>query len=380
MDRSFAARLTRPFGAPARRRPTAGGRGAGTGRARTAPARAPLGGLLGTGRVRLAALSHRRRMRVALVSALVALPLLAGGWLLLRDSPLVTVQHVRVSGVHGPEAGAIEAALAGAAHHMSTLDVKPGALRAAVAPFRVVREVRAVPSFPHGLSIHVVEQPPVAALTVAGSRTAVAADGVVLGPALLSSALPTVAASAEPAVGERVKGSGLLASLSVLGAAPAPLARLLTRVYTGPKGLTVAMSNGLLAFFGDATRPHAKWLSLARVLADPSSAGAAYVDVRMPERPAAGFPAGVTPPTASSSEGSAGAGEHTSTTESTVGALAAGLNAGGGASTTSTPSTPSAAESSTSAPGQSEASTTTHGQAGSQSSHGSSEPEGEPGG
>ena len=34
------------------------------------------------------------------------------------------------------------------------------------------------------------------------------------------------------------------------------------------------MHSGLLAYFGDATRPHAKWLSLARVLADPGAAGA----------------------------------------------------------------------------------------------------------
>ena len=58
----------------------------------------------------------------------------------------------------------------------------------------------------------------------------------------------------------------------------------------------MALRGGLLAYFGDATLPHAKWLSLARVLADPSSAGASYVDVRLPERPAAGFAAGVTAP------------------------------------------------------------------------------------
>ncbi len=52
---------------------------------------------------------------------------------------------------------------------MSTLDVTPGALRAAVAPFPVVREVRATASFPHGLRITVVEQLPVAALRSGGT-------------------------------------------------------------------------------------------------------------------------------------------------------------------------------------------------------------------
>ena len=52
------------------------------------------------------------------------------------------------------------------------------------------------------------------------------------------------------------------------------------------------MRNGLLVYFGDATRPHAKWLSLADVLADPSSAGASYVDVRLPVAPRRRLPRG----------------------------------------------------------------------------------------
>ncbi len=88
------------------------------------------------------------------------------------------------------------------------------------------------------------------------------------------------------------------------------------------------MRSGLLAYFGDASRPHAKWLSLARVLADSSCAGASYVDVRLPERPAAGFPPGVAPPASAGSQT-----EQANSAESTVAALAAGLSgSGGGAS------------------------------------------------
>jgi cell division protein FtsQ len=277
-------------------------------------------------------LSRHRRLRIALLIALVALPLLAGGWLLLRKSSFTAVEHVRVSGLHGPQARAIETALTGAAEHMSTLDVRPAALRAAVASFPVVRTVRAIPSFPHGLRIEVIEQLPVAALTVNGARTAVAADGVVLGPALLSSSLPALGGVYEPLPGQHVQGPNLLAALTVLGAAPKPLAKLATRVFTssGGQGLTVAMHSGLLVYFGDASRPHAKWLSLARVLADPSSAGASYIDVRLPERPAAGFAAGTAPP-----ESTASTAVQTTTPESTVAALAAGLKAtAGGGSTT----------------------------------------------
>jgi len=258
----------------------------------------------------LRALSAHRRLRIGVLACLVSLPLLAGGWIWLRHSSFVAVQRVRVSGVHGAEAKAIETALTAAARHMSTLDVNLRALRAAVAPFPVVREVHATGNPPHGLSIHVAEQPPVAALLAGGTRTAVAADGVVLGPALLSGGLPTLAGSTAAAAGSRVADRGLLGALTVLGAAPGPFAKVVARVFTGSSGLTVTMRNGLLAYFGDASRPHAKWLSLARVLADSSSAGASYVDVRVPEHPAAGgFASGAGPAAAGASEpGAAGSG------------------------------------------------------------------------
>ncbi len=247
------------------------------------------------GLVRIGAsfLWRRRRLRNALIAVLVALPLLAGGWLLLRDSSLVAVGRVQISGVRGADAGGIDAALSSAARRMTTLDVNVRELRAAVAPFRVVRDLSVSTSFPHGLRIHVLEQPPVAALTVAGVRTAVAADGEVLGPGLLSALLPAIsggwASGHSLAPTGQVEDAAVRAELRVLGAAPHTLLGWVERVFTaGREGLTVAMRGGLLLYFGDATRPHAKWLSAARVLADPSSAGASYVDVRAPERPAAG--------------------------------------------------------------------------------------------
>jgi cell division protein FtsQ len=275
---------------------------------------------------------------------MVALPLLGGGYMLLRNSSFVAVEHVHVSGVHGAESTAIDAALVAAAHHMSTLDVNAGALAAAVAQYPVVSGVRAVASFPHGLRIEVSEELPVAALSANGQRTAVAANGVALGPALATSSLPAINGWVVPAVGQRLHSSTLLEALAVLGAAPRALARRVAHVYNGPEGLTLEMKNGLLAYFGNGVRPHAKWLSLARVLADHSSAGASYVDVRVPDRAAAGFPAGTTPPDASTSSEAAG-----SSSESTVGALAEGLTKETGASSTA-PATSSTSSTGTSEP------------------------------
>lgn len=233
-----------------------------------------------------------RRVVRALLLALLATPLLYGSWLWLRDSSLVSVEQVQVRGAGGPYARSIEAALGEAAKRMSTLHFSVGRLRAAVAPYPVVRDLRVSGGFPHTLRIRVVEQPPVAALLIGGTRTAVAADGAVLGstyPGLASAALPVVhGAVGDPLAAGRVHSAGARAALAVLGAAPPTLIGWIARVFGGREGLTVAMRNGLRLYFGDATRPHAKWVAAARVLADPSSAGAWYVDVRLPERPAAG--------------------------------------------------------------------------------------------
>lgn len=285
---------------------------------------------------------RRRRLRIALIVALIATPLLAGGWLWLRGSSLVAVRHVRVSGVHGPQAHAIKAALSSAARGMTTLDVHSGALRSAVAGYPLVGRLKISTSFPHGMSIRVIEQPAVATLTVAGAKTAVAADGVALGPILASGSLPEVSGASLPASGQRVHNATLLGALTALGAAPAPLLKQVTRAYSSSKGLTLAMHSGLLVYFGDGSRPHAKWISLARVLADSSSAGASYVDVRLPERPAAGFPGGVAPPV-SSTEAEA-SGVTTGSAESAESLTEKLSAAAGGESTTSAPTGSAQAE------------------------------------
>jgi cell division protein FtsQ len=314
----------------------------------------------------------RRAIARRLGIALAALALLGGGWLLLRSSPLVSVEHVQITGVQGVDAGSIDTALQSAARRMSTLNVSVAALRAAVAPYRLVRELSVSTELPHGLRIHVIEQLPVAVLSIGGARTAVAADGVVLGPDLLAGLrvpLPaiTLAPGSRAPLGGHVEDTTARAELSVLGAAPRVLLGWVSKVFIGREGLTVAMRNGVSIYFGDATRPHAKWLSAARVLADPSSAGATYVDVSAPERPAAGTTAagGLG---GGSTSGQVSASDPTSAALATV--LAEAITGGSGAA--SATASRAAAASSAAAPSATEASTANSGAA-TGSSEGSTE-------
>jgi cell division septal protein FtsQ len=288
-------------------------------------------------------LPRARRPRIALLLAPAAIALLLGGWLWFRDSSFASVQSVQISGVSGPGAAEIETALRRSARQMSTLDVNVGALQAAVASYPQVRALDVHASFPHGLRIAVIERPAVAVLQAAsGRRAAAAADGVLLGGTLAASDLPTIPVSSLPT--KRVHDPLLVQYLQVLGAAPAPLERLVWRVYDDQKGVTVEMRDGMLVIFGDSSRAHAKWLSLASVIVANGTASAAYVDVRAPERPAiSATAAGATTATGSAS-GAAPAQGSLGTAAAIAASLEATINGQG-----SPPSSTAAAPSSTAA-------------------------------
>ena len=56
----------------------------------------------------------------------------------------------------------------------------------------------------------------------------------------------------------------------------------------GAKGLTADLRDGPPLVFGSADDAAVKWAAAARVLAEPSAAGATYLDLRVPGRVAAG--------------------------------------------------------------------------------------------
>jgi cell division protein FtsQ len=226
-----------------------------------------------------------RARRLAL--AVLASALLAGGGMWLRDSGLVAVEDVNVTGARGAGAPAVQAALTAAARDMTTLHVRMEALRTAVRPYPMVKDLRVKTDFPHGMSIQVIEHDPVAAVLLEGRRVPVAADGTLLrgqpaGHTLVTLQLPPANG------GGRLTDRRALSAVAVMGAAPRALRPHVTGVDFGPEGLRVSLRQGPLLQFGDGARARAKWVAAARVLADPRAAGASYLDVRAPERPVAG--------------------------------------------------------------------------------------------
>jgi cell division protein FtsQ len=230
----------------------------------------------------------RLRARAWALIAVLLVAALTGGWFWLRDSGLAKVHNVTIAGISGSEAPAIRNALDQAAKEMTTLHVDAGRLRRAVAAYPQVKDLKVEAKPLHDLQIDVVERLPVATIDAGGQRVPVAADGTLLRGRVSSADLPDIKATALPA-GATVTDKSQLRLLGVLAGAPEAMRKHVARVEVARTELiAVLRGNGPQIVLGDAARPRAKWVAAARVLGDDSSRGATYIDVRLPERPAAG--------------------------------------------------------------------------------------------
>lgn len=241
---------------------------------------------------RRAALAFGRpSLRTSLVGLVVVLAGLAAayfGW--FRDSSLVGVREVQVSGISSPDRARIEAALSDAAKSMSTLHVREDQLAAAVKGFPTVVSVSADADLPHGLAIEVTERPPALMVESKGEAVPAAGDGTLLRGLEVGDerdSLPSITVPELPASG-RLEGEAL-EQAAVLGAAPKPLQPLIERVsFEAQRGVEVILKGGIPIRFGTQVRATEKWAAAAAVLADPELKTLTYVDVRVPERPAVG--------------------------------------------------------------------------------------------
>jgi cell division protein FtsQ len=239
----------------------------------------------------------RRTVLIAIIAAVAGVGW--GGYLWLRDISLLKVKDVTIEGVSGREAGPIKRALTETARRMTTLHVDQQALDQAVDSFPVVRSVSADAGFPNSLHIRVDAYEPVAALKSAdGRRVAVSGDGVTLRGVGANAKLPVVAVQSIP-TSRRLEERPARVLVSALADAPKDLRPLIARAYSTAHGIRIELREGPVLEFGSAGRFRAKWAAAVRVLVDADSSGARFIDVRLPERPAA---AGSAPGSDSSAE------------------------------------------------------------------------------
>ena len=230
----------------------------------------------------------RRRIpsppRRALPIAAAIIVLLAGAGLWLRDSGFFAVERVEVIGASGPDAPKVVSALRDAARDQTTLHLDKDALLQAVERYPTVEGVELDRDLPNELTITVLERRAVATVTIAGRKVPLTADGRLLQGATPPGNLPALAVKGDP--GGRLGDDEAKRLLAVVAAAPTPLRNKARRAYLGQHGLTLAMNEGPSLYFGSAKALDRKWQAAARVLADPSTEGARYVDVRVPDRAA----------------------------------------------------------------------------------------------
>ena len=218
---------------------------------------------------------------------LAGLLILLGAWLYVRSSGLVAIRQVRVTGLSGADAGQIDSALKNEAVTMTTLNISAAKLESAVSGYPHIARVQVSTHFPHGVTITVDEQIPVATLDSGGRTVAVDGAGRLL-PRDSTAGLPSLPVAPDTG-GNRVTAPGTLATLAVLRAAPYQLLpHIASARATSQHGVTVQLRNGPDLYFGDTTLLSAKWSAADAVLASSNSAGASYIDVSAPGRPAAG--------------------------------------------------------------------------------------------
>jgi cell division protein FtsQ len=211
---------------------------------------------------------------------------LALGWLWFRDSSFAAVERVTITGSSSSEQAQVRDALETAAAGMSTLRVDEPALEEVVEPFSSVAGLRVRPDFPHDLRIEVIEHEPVATIRTGGSSVPATGGGLLLN-GVRAADLPAITTRA-PLHGRHVSDARTLAALTVAAAAPPELRARAERLFYGAGGMTLDLRNGPDLIFGSAGDARGKWLAAARVLADESSTGATYLDLRVPKVVAAG--------------------------------------------------------------------------------------------
>ena len=247
--------------------------------------------------------SPMRRLgwRLTLALAVLAVAILGGGFLWLRSSSLVAIHQVRVTGLSGPNVAQITRTLKRRAKTMTTLDLDVSALLRSVAAYPYVHSLSVSTHFPHGVTIDVLEQVPLATVSVGGRTLIVNGSGeIVPSSGAHSGRLPSVplglsgggGASTPDGGADRITASGPVAALRVLAAAPYRfLPHIKSATTTSAHGVVVQLRDGPRLYFGPRGHAVTKWNSALALLAARGTeavAGAQYIDLSDPRSPSVG--------------------------------------------------------------------------------------------
>lgn len=226
------------------------------------------------------------RMRIVLATVILLL-VIAGSWLLVRNSSLVAVQQVKVVGLSGYYEKDARSAVVSEAMQMTTMNFDSAKIEEAAAQFVDVAGVHVETDFPHGAVIRVDVRRPVVVARLNGRTVTLSQTGEVIAAPQSIAGLPHIEASGS-VTGNRVTGGKALEAATLLGAAPDVLLRKVDKVRWGKFGIVVELEKGVDLYFGDGADARRKWRDVAAVLASSSSRGAAYIDLRVAGRPAIG--------------------------------------------------------------------------------------------
>ncbi|MGK2878129.1 MAG: cell division protein FtsQ/DivIB [Solirubrobacterales bacterium] len=230
---------------------------------------------------------HRPSRWTMLLAMIVFTAVAVGGYLLVRDTPLVEVREVKVVGLSGHHDKAARSAVVTAAMTMTTMNFDAARIREAAAEFVDVAGVTVETDFPHGATIYLDVRRPVLLARLDGRTVTLSQNGEVITSTTAVAGLPQIEASGD-IVNNRVTGGKALAAATLLGAAPDVLMKKVDSIRWGRYGIMISMDKGPDLYFGSAADAKLKWRDAATVLADEGSKGAAYLDLRVPGRPAVG--------------------------------------------------------------------------------------------
>ncbi|MBJ7355123.1 MAG: hypothetical protein JHC98_09875 [Thermoleophilaceae bacterium] len=235
----------------------------------------------------IAARIHRPSRWSLIVALIVLAAVLAGAFMLVRNSGLVAVQQVKVVGLSGYYDKKARSAVVAEALQMTTMNFDPARIEEAASGFVDVAGVTVETDFPHRATIYLKVRRPVLVARLNGRTVTLSQNGEVITSAAPVAGLPKIEASGNVVDG-RVTGGKALSAAKLLGAAPDVLMRKVDAIKWGRFGIVVSMQKGPDLYFGTSADARLKWRDAATVLASDAAAGAAYLDLRVPGRPAVG--------------------------------------------------------------------------------------------